>query len=86
MSPVDILISPTDLSISPLIYQYYLLIYQYHRLIYQYEGSHIEAISPVAISPNNKEIWVVLQKLPHLSDTHYSQVLNKLETIFFMVL
>ncbi len=30
--------------------------------------------------------WVVLQKLPQLSDTHFSQVLNKLEKIFFMVL
>ncbi len=30
--------------------------------------------------------WVVLQKLPQLSDTLFSQVLNKLEKIFFMVL
>ncbi len=28
-------------------------------------------------------IWVVLQKLPQLSDTHFSKVLNKLEKIFF---
>ncbi len=28
-------------------------------------------------------IPVVLQKLPRLSDTHFSQVLNKLEKIFF---
>ncbi len=27
--------------------------------------------------------WVVLQKLPQLSDTHFSQVLNKLEKNFF---
>ncbi len=27
--------------------------------------------------------WVVLQKLPELSDTHFSQVLNKLEKNFF---
>ncbi len=31
-------------------------------------------------------IWVALQKLPHLSDTHFSQILNKLEKNFFMVL
>ncbi len=30
--------------------------------------------------------WVVLQKLAQLSDTHFSQVLNKSEKIFFMVL
>ncbi len=34
----------------------------------------------------SKRIWVVLQKLPQLSDTHFSQVLNKLEKIFFTVL
>ncbi len=28
-------------------------------------------------------IWVVLQKLPQLSDTHFSQVLNKVEKNFF---
>ncbi len=33
-----------------------------------------------------KFMWVVLQKLPQLSDTHFSQVLNKLEKNFFMVL
>ncbi len=31
----------------------------------------------------SKCTWVVLQKLPKLSDTHFSQVLNKLEKIFF---
>ncbi len=31
-------------------------------------------------------IWVVLQKLSQLSDTHFYQVLNKLEKIFFLVL
>ncbi len=30
--------------------------------------------------------WVVLQNLPQLSDTHFSQVLNKLEKNFFRVL
>ncbi len=28
-------------------------------------------------------MWVVLQKLPQLSDTHFSQVLNKLKKMFF---
>ncbi len=28
-------------------------------------------------------MWVVLQKLPQLSDTHFSPVLNELEKIFF---
>ncbi len=27
--------------------------------------------------------WVALQELPQLSDTHFSQILNKLEKIFF---
>ncbi len=31
-------------------------------------------------------IWVVLQKLPQLSDTHFSQVPSKLEKNFLMVL
>ncbi len=31
-------------------------------------------------------IRVVLQKLPQLSETHFSQVLNKLEKNFFIVL
>ncbi len=31
-------------------------------------------------------IRVVLQKLPQLSDTHFSQILNKLKNFFFMVL
>ncbi len=30
--------------------------------------------------------WVVLQKLSQLSDRHFSQVQNKLENIFFLVL
>ncbi len=34
----------------------------------------------------NIHMWVVLQKLPQFSDTHFSQVLNKLEKICFMVL
>ncbi len=32
---------------------------------------------------NNCYRWVVIQKLPHLSDTHFSQVLNKLKKNFF---
>ncbi len=39
----------------------------------------------VASTPKNHN-WVVLQKLSRLSDTHFSQVLNKLEKNFFMVL
>ncbi len=30
-----------------------------------------------------RSVWVVLQKLPQLSDTHFSQVLNELEKFFF---
>ncbi len=33
--------------------------------------------------PNILCTWVVLQKLTQLSDTHFSQVLNKLEKQFF---
>ncbi len=35
------------------------------------------------IKKQNKGMWVVLQKLPQLSDTHFSQVLNRLEKHFF---
>ncbi len=33
--------------------------------------------------PEETYRWVVLQKLPQLSDTHFSQVLHKLEKKFF---
>ncbi len=33
--------------------------------------------------PPRSHLWVVVQKLPQLSDPHFSQVLNKLEKKFF---
>ncbi len=35
---------------------------------------------------NKNDNWVVLQKLSQLRDTYFSEILNKLEKIFFMVL
>ncbi len=52
------------------------------RSIYRYIGvRYIGVYNDIFF----RDIWVVLQKLPQLSDTHFSQVLNKLEKNFFMI-
>ncbi len=49
-------------------------------------GAALNVNKPCATSQKTafpKDKWVVLQKLPHLSDTHFSQELNKLEKNIF---
>ncbi len=60
---------------------------QTHSHIYNHIHTHtLTQIRSQTHTNIRTHIWVVLQKLPQLSDMHFSQVLNKLEKIFFMVL